>query len=75
METRHKREVLELLRRSDALIAEGEKRIGRQIQFIEALKRLGYDLVLAQEVLLTFRDSQALLIARRNHLRHELSEM
>jgi hypothetical protein len=50
-------------------VEEGSARLARQRECIQRLKRLGCDTTLAEALLATLEDSQALHVAGRNQLR------
>ena len=53
-------------------VAQGERHVARQREIVAKLERHGHDTRSAKELLVQFQELQALHIADRDRLRHEL---
>jgi hypothetical protein len=62
----------EHLKQAEILVAQGQKQIERQAQFILRLEQVGENSALAREVLAVLKDTQAMRVAARDRLLHEL---
>ena len=66
--------LLEHLAIAERNVAQGERQLEHQRGLIEELRRDGHDTHKAEELLLTFEESQALHIADLDRIRAELAQ-